>query len=186
MSTSESKPWERELPENVRYQASSVRVLISLIPLVAIVFCGCAIQYGMNGALSPGMEWVLAGIAAFVLSATIIIPSVNYLEFTPQHFTVRELFRRKRMAWDEIEPGSIGYIVREFLGIPMLTSIGFRLKPDSPNLTTVHQLAGVTSGFHVYFVSLYTMGRDEIIGTLQQYQAKYGTLSSNQPGPAEK
>jgi ATP-dependent Clp protease adaptor protein ClpS len=185
METGDPNPWHRASPDTLTYRASPVRVFLSLTPLIAFLLAGSALQYALQGTLSPGMGWVLGGAAAFVLTAALILPRINYLEFTPQHFTLREPFGRKRIAWGDIEPGSIGYVVRTFCHIPLFTNIGFRLRPDSRHLTTLRVMASAVTGMHVYFVNLYSIGRDEIVETLRRYQAWYGTDLRGRSGVPE-
>jgi hypothetical protein len=108
--------------------------------------------------------------------------SVNYLDFTPEHFTINRLFARKQIAWIEIEPNSFGYIAHTFYFFTLFTSIGFRLKPDSPHYNAFRRLVSANSGFHLYFMHLFKMDRDELIETFRRYQEKYGGDSESSTG----
>ncbi len=175
METGDPRLWQHPVPDTLLCRASPMRVLRSLSPLIALFLAGSALQYAMQGALSPGMEWVLGGMAAFVLAATFILPGINYLEFTPECFTLREPAACKQVPWGDIEPGSINYVVRTHWGIPLVTNIGFRLKPDSQHLTMLRKMASLKTGMHVEFVNVYSLSRDAIVDTLRDYQERYGT-----------
>jgi ATP-dependent Clp protease adaptor protein ClpS len=178
METGDPKPWHRAAPDALVYRASPVRVALSLSPLVAFLLAGSALQYALQyalqGALSPGMEWVLGGTGALVLAAVLVLPRINYLEFTPQYFALHELFACKRIAWGDVEPDSIGSSVYTLHRFPLFTKIGFRVRPGSPYHTVMRILAGARTGMHVSFVNLYPIHRDEIVDTLRTYQAWYG------------
>jgi hypothetical protein len=151
-------------------------VLVVFLPFTALLLAGCAFQYASRGGLSPGMEWVVGGFAVFALAAMLILPRINYLEFTPQHFTIRELTGWKQIPWADIEPGSVGYAVRTMLFIPMFTTIGFRLKPDSEHfISPLMPMAGAVSGTHATFVNMYTISRDNLMDLIRRHQESYGS-----------
>jgi ATP-dependent Clp protease adaptor protein ClpS len=186
METGDLKPWHRAAPDVLVYRASPARVILSSTPLVALLLVGSVAQYALQGALSPGMGWILGSAAAFVFAAALVLPRVNYLEFSSQHFALHELFVCKRVAWGDIEPASIGYSAHTLYGFPLLTKIGFRVRPGSPYHTVMRVLAGTRTGMHVSFVNLYPIGRDEIVDTLRTYQAWCGADTRNgSRAPAE-
>ena len=175
MEPVDSKPWQRPAQQTIEYHASRLSVLLSLLPLFGIVIAGCGVQYVLNGEISDGMDWVVGGVAMFLLIAALFAPLFNSLQFTPEHFMLREMTRRKQIAWSDIEPDSFGSVVRTFYFIPLFTSIGFRVKPDSPHHTGLAQMAGVVSGLHVYFVNMYPLRSNKLIETLQKYHARYSS-----------
>lgn len=174
MGTSDPKPWHHPEPKSLMFRASSGRIAISLIPIAAFFAVGCIVQYALEGALTPGMESVLVGSGLFSLLMILVLPFLNCIEFSPECFSIRQLSGRKQIPWREIEPGSIGALVRTFCGIPILTNIGFRLMPDSPHRTALRESACLTTGMHFYFVNLYPLYRDELLALLRKYQMEYG------------
>ena len=42
--------------------------------LLAIVLGGCVIQFALNAALSPGMEWVFLGYALLTIFLVLVMP----------------------------------------------------------------------------------------------------------------
>ena len=175
MATGDPKPWHRPAPDALTYRASPVRVILSLSPLFCFLLAGGVAQYALQGNLSPGMDRVYVGAAIFALVAALVLPRVNHLEFTPEHFLLRELFTCKQVKWSDIEPGSITYVVRTIYWFPLFTNIGFRVRPSSPYHTAMRILASAATGMHVYFVNMYPIGRDEMVETLRRYQTQYGT-----------
>jgi ATP-dependent Clp protease adaptor protein ClpS len=175
MASDDPKPWQRPLSDAPRFRASAVCVLVSLLPLLALVTIGCAAQYILLGGLAHGMVPVLWGTGGCVLAITLILPRVNYVQFTRECFTLRELLSYKQIPWADIEPGSITCTPRTLYGITIFTTIGFRLKDGSRHRTQVRALAGAATGLHVTFVNLYTFNRERLVEKIRWYQGWYGT-----------
>jgi hypothetical protein len=150
MNSNDLKPRHHPAPDTIMYRASPARVARTLAPFVAFLLVGCAAQYALNGALSAGMEWVIAGFGAFALFAVAILPRTNYLECSPEQFTLCELMSRKRIAWCDIEPSSIGCTIRTFYFIPLFSTIGFRLMPLSAPLSSTRTCERVNRHARVF------------------------------------
>jgi hypothetical protein len=145
-------------------RASPLSVLKTLAPYIAMVLAAAWYNYYRDGSLSSGWVWTLIGIGAFILASVVFLPLVNYLEFTPQHFTVCQVLHRQQFAWHDIDPESITKTTHTLFFIPVFTKI---------NLHTV-RCPAILSSNSVEFMNIYESSA-KIIEVIRLYQITFGS-----------